>query len=364
LLPVDRLYLVGNGAHYTLMYGDNNILVSVGHAGDTNRFIEIEGYRALEGVQILIGTKNVVVNYGVRNDFIIATDPSFPMIPFVNPFDGSANILGALQSMADMSNAEQNLLWSWKKTKKFAKEMSSLDTNSDTNYKKILKRGGQNAVSNRGLKYDIEATLNKKAARFMQRESIRQQANQSFKEKLSNFSLNLTIGGQGSDILIGNGNFSFMFGDTFSSVLDTTVASLFGIMQQGYTSDGQPKTTFTYTPSNVKTKLINGILNEMAAKAEDTTFGDILGYQYIDSGEFYKTKTSTPDLSMSDILKELLGTVSDTFDNSIQALSEPNRIINALKSGTKSIEDMGENTLDALGLKDKDKDKGKDEQLF
>jgi hypothetical protein len=34
-------------------------------------FIEIEGYRALEGVQILIGTKNVVVNYGVRNDFII-----------------------------------------------------------------------------------------------------------------------------------------------------------------------------------------------------------------------------------------------------------------------------------------------------
>jgi hypothetical protein len=36
------------------MYGDNNILVSVGHAGDTNRFIEIEGYRALEGVQILL----------------------------------------------------------------------------------------------------------------------------------------------------------------------------------------------------------------------------------------------------------------------------------------------------------------------
>jgi hypothetical protein len=30
-----------------------------------------------------------------------------------------------------------------------------------------------------------------------------------------------------------------------------------------------------------------------------------------------------------------------------------------LKSGTKSIEDMGENTLDALGLKDKDKDKDK-----
>ncbi|VVM26637.1 hypothetical protein BSPWISOXPB_10770, partial [uncultured Gammaproteobacteria bacterium] len=99
------------------MYGDNNILVSVGHAGDTNRFIEIGGYRALEGVQILIGTKNVVVNYGVRNDFIIATDPSFPMIPFVNPFDGSANILGSLQDMADMSNAEQNILWSWKKTK-------------------------------------------------------------------------------------------------------------------------------------------------------------------------------------------------------------------------------------------------------
>ncbi|VVM27584.1 hypothetical protein BSPWISOXPB_6375 [uncultured Gammaproteobacteria bacterium] len=47
------------------MYGDNNILVSVGHAGRHNRFIEIGGYRALEGVQILIGTKNVVVNYGV-----------------------------------------------------------------------------------------------------------------------------------------------------------------------------------------------------------------------------------------------------------------------------------------------------------
>jgi RTX toxin RtxA len=92
----------------------------------------------------------------------------------------------------------------------------------------------------------------------------------------------------------------------------------------------------------------------MAEKAEDTTFGDILGYQYIDSGEFYKTETSTPDLSMSDMLKELLGTVSDTFDNSIQAISEPARIINALESGVESIEDMGENTLEALGIKDKD----------
>jgi hypothetical protein len=33
-----------------------------------------------------------------------------------------------------------------------------------------------------------------------------------------------------------------------------------------------------------------GILNEMAAKAEDTTFCNIYGNQYIDSGEFYKTK--------------------------------------------------------------------------
>jgi hypothetical protein len=38
-----RRYL-HNGAHHTLMYGDNNILISIGHAGDTNRFIEIGGY--------------------------------------------------------------------------------------------------------------------------------------------------------------------------------------------------------------------------------------------------------------------------------------------------------------------------------
>jgi hypothetical protein len=38
----------------------------------------------------------------------------------------------------------------------------------------------------------------------------------------------------------------------------------------GIPSDGQPKTTFTYTPANVKTKLINGILNGMASQAKDT----------------------------------------------------------------------------------------------
>jgi hypothetical protein len=352
---------VGNGGHYALMYGDNNIFVSIGDADNTDRFVAIGDYRALEGVQVLIGTKNVVVNHGIRNDLIIATDPSFPMIPFVNPFNGSANILGSLQDMADMSNSEQNALWSWEKTKKFATSMSALDATSDTDYKKILMSGGQNSVSDRGLKYDIEMTLNKKSNEFMQRESLRQQAKQSFKEKVSNFSLNLTIGGQGSDILIGNGNFSFMFGDTFSSVLDTTVASLFGIMQQGYTSDGQPKTTFTYTPANVKTKLINGILNGMASQAKDTTFGNILGYEYTNFGRIYKTATQSPDLSMSDLLKELLGTVSDTFSNSIQALSEPERIINALRTGTSSIEDMGKNTLDALGIQDKSEDDGNEE---
>jgi hypothetical protein len=64
---------------------------------------------------------------------------------------------------------------------------------------------------------------------------------------------------------------------------------------------------------------------------------------------------------MSDLLKELLGTVSDTFSNSIQALSEPERIINALRTGTSSIEDMGKNTLDALGIQDKSEDDGNEE---
>jgi hypothetical protein len=50
---------VGNGAHYTLMYGDNNILVSVGHAGDTNRFIEnVEAKLRMQGKQMSpIGNK-------------------------------------------------------------------------------------------------------------------------------------------------------------------------------------------------------------------------------------------------------------------------------------------------------------------
>jgi hypothetical protein len=48
---------------------------------DLAKLIEIGGYRALEGVQILIGTKNVVVNYGVRNDFIIATAFACHLLP-------------------------------------------------------------------------------------------------------------------------------------------------------------------------------------------------------------------------------------------------------------------------------------------
>ncbi|VVM27583.1 hypothetical protein BSPWISOXPB_6374 [uncultured Gammaproteobacteria bacterium] len=72
------------------------------------------------------------------------------MIPFVNPFDGSANILGSLQDMADMSNAEQNILWSWKKNQKVCKGYEFVRYVSDTNYKKILNRGGQNKYPTEG----------------------------------------------------------------------------------------------------------------------------------------------------------------------------------------------------------------------
>jgi 23S rRNA pseudoU1915 N3-methylase RlmH len=58
---------VGNGGHYALMYGDNNIFVSIGDADNTDRFVAIGDYRALEGVQVLIGTKSVVVNHGISH---------------------------------------------------------------------------------------------------------------------------------------------------------------------------------------------------------------------------------------------------------------------------------------------------------
>ena len=44
---------VGNGGHYALMYGDNNIFVSIGDADNTDRFVAIGDYRALEGVNAL-----------------------------------------------------------------------------------------------------------------------------------------------------------------------------------------------------------------------------------------------------------------------------------------------------------------------
>jgi hypothetical protein len=71
------------------------------------------------------------------------------------------------------------------------------------------------------------------------------------------------------------------------------------------------------SPLKPKAFLLSSVLSfSLVLSFSSVLSCDILGYQYIDSGEFYKTKTSTPDLSMSDILcvceSKLDNTISDS----------------------------------------------------
>jgi len=347
---------IGDGGHKTAMFGSNNALISIGDRGDTTVTATSGGYTAFEGTEILIGQRNLAYNEGERNDFIVMLDKSIPIIPFMNPFDGASGISATLKTMADSNADEREALWTFDKAKEFTTNMSVLDISSTVEYTTLLDVGSANDVSDRGIKYDTEATLNEaisgggstpKVTGTLKEKMIGKVTN--FKNGVINTSMNFTVAGEGSDIILANGNFSFVFADTITSVLDTTVASFFGIMQQGFSSTGAPTNTFTFSPKDLKRQLGNSIKNKMAAMTDDITIGDLLGYGYTSDGTIYSITGESLDIK--GMIKDFFTTIfPESYGAMIDTLTNTDKLLNTVKAMSGVGVDMVMNSLGALGL--------------
>lgn len=235
--------------------------------GDSKHSVDIAGYRALEGAQLFVGQRNVSFNLGRSNDLIVMLEKSIPTPPLVNPFDGAARIAGALQQIAGDGAkpdwvASQWDQWTLAGANKFVADMAGLDQTSSVEYGSLTTLDSGNERSSRGLKSDLEATLNKEfnkrisgggqgAQGPLDRAGKLRQAN----EKLV---FNFAVAGQGADIQVTTGNWNFVFGDNIQAILDTNLGSLFGLMTQEFTASGQAKTTFTFTPTDLRASCRTG----------------------------------------------------------------------------------------------------------
>ncbi|MBS4714817.1 MARTX multifunctional-autoprocessing repeats-in-toxin holotoxin RtxA [Aeromonas dhakensis] len=349
---------VGTGGMKSLAFGDNNVMVHIGD-GDSKHSIDIAGYRALEGAQLFVGQRNVSFNLGRSNDLIVMLEKSIPTPPLVNPFDGAARIAGALQQIAGDGAkpdwvASQWDQWTLAGANKFVADMAGLDQTSSVEYGSLTTLDSGNERSSRGLKSDLEATLNKEfnkrisgggqgAQGPLDRAGKLRQAN----EKLV---FNFAVAGQGADIQVTTGNWNFVFGDNIQAILDTNLGSLFGLMTQEFTASGQAKTTFTFTPTDLPRQLQNRLLGRLAGVGADTTLADIFGVDYNARGQLVARDGAAIDAPA--LLQEMLGVIAEFGGDQLKSLTDPAKWLDQLKAGL----DLGEDALSSFarthGLQD------------
>ncbi|MDJ0579956.1 hypothetical protein [Crocosphaera sp.] len=290
---------VGDGGFKAAAFGDNNIFVHIGD-GDTAKYTQTIGnYNAFEGAQLFIGQRNVSFNYGVSNDFIVMLDQSIPLPPFQSPFSGPTDIVSYLKEDIAQFNVSgdsndidpltgdpiednyydsQNYLWSQGNAQQIIEQISSLDQNSSVEYDTVFDYGSESDRNIRALQADTERALNKGFNRVLAGGSPFKEA-QGTPLKDQNF--NLTIAGQGADIILTNGDNQFMFTDNIPSLLDTTIASVFGIVSQETNDEnGQVGNTLSYDPRNALGNLLNQLIARVSASLPDLTLGEALGLTY------------------------------------------------------------------------------------
>ncbi|NHB63655.1 MARTX multifunctional-autoprocessing repeats-in-toxin holotoxin RtxA [Photorhabdus sp. RW14-46] len=333
---------VGNGGFKSLAFGDNNVMVHLGD-GDSKHSFDIRGYQALEGAQMFIGNRNVSFNQGSSNDLIVMMDKSMPTPPLVNPFDGVMHVTGVLQSIAHFGEERDGLIaqdqqWTLTGASKFVRDMSGLDQTSSVNYKTLVELDLQHERSSRGVKRDIETTLNKKYHQWLTRNvtdmGTMSRANR-FRQANEKLAFNFAVGGQGADIQVTAGNWNFMFGDHIQSILDTNLGSLFGLMTQQYSATGMVKTTFTYHPQDLPRQLKNKLLGRLASVNEETTLADIFGVNYTAEGQMV-SRTGEP-VDGEAILREMLAVIAEFSGDQLKAFTNPKKLLDGLKAGM----DMG-----------------------
>lgn len=350
---------VGTGGFKSLSFGDNNVMVHVGD-GESKHSFDIGGYQALEGAQMFIGNRNVSFNLGQSNDLIVMMDKSIPTPPLVNPFDGASRISGVLKSIASSGEgqdwlAAQEQQWTLSGAKKFVKDMSGLDQSSTVDYTSLVDLDSQNERSSRGLKNDAEATLNKQYNQWLggsdNSDSSKMSRADKFRQANEKLAFNFAVGGQGADIQVTTGNWNFMFGDNIQSILDTNLGSLFGLMTQQFSTTGQAKTTFTYSPEDLPRQLKNKLLGQLAGVGADTTLGDIFGVDYTAAGHIVsRTGESVDGVA---ILKEMLEVVGEFSGDQLQAFVDPAKLLDNLESGVNMGADGIKTFAETHGLKEK-----------
>ncbi|PMM34217.1 peptidase C80 [Vibrio splendidus] len=350
---------VGTGGFKSLAFGDNNVMVHVGD-GESKHSFDIGGYQALEGAQMFIGNRNVSFNLGQSNDLIVMMDKSIPTPPLVNPFDGASRISGVLKSIASSGEgqdwlAAQEHQWTLSGAKKFVKDMSGLDQSSSVDYTSLVDLDSQNERSSRGLKNDAEATLNKQYNQWLggndNSGSSKMSRADKFRQANEKLAFNFAVGGQGADIQMTTGNWNFMFGDNIQSILDTNLGSLFGLMTQQFSTTGQAKTTFTYSPEDLPRQLKNKLLGQLAGVGAETTLGDIFGVDYTAAGHIVsRTGESVDGVA---ILKEMLEVVGEFSGDQLQAFVDPAKLLDNLESGVNMGADGIKTFAETHGLKEK-----------
>ncbi|PQJ84991.1 MARTX multifunctional-autoprocessing repeats-in-toxin holotoxin RtxA [Aliivibrio sifiae] len=350
---------VGTGGFKSLAFGDNNVMVHVGD-GESKHSFDIGGYQALEGAQMFIGNRNVSFNLGQSNDLIVMMDKSIPTPPLVNPFDGASRISGVLKSIASSGEgqdwlAAQEQQWTLSGAKKFVKDMSGLDQSSSVDYTSLVDLDSQNERSSRGLKNDAEATLNKQYNQWLggsdNSDSSKMSRADKFRQANEKLTFNFAVGGQGADIQVTTGNWNFMFGDNIQSILDTNLGSLFGLMTQQFSTTGQAKTTFTYSPEDLPRQLKNKLLGQLADVGTETTLGDIFGVDYTAAGHIVsRTGESVDGVA---ILKEMLEVVGEFSGDQLQAFVDPAKLLDSLESGVNMGADGIKTFAETHGLKEK-----------
>lgn len=213
---------VGNGGYKTISYGDNNVHVRVGDADNTSQAVTIGGYRALEGLAMLIGKRNLMFNHGVSNDLIVAIDPSVGSVLPDNPFkageDGVSKVpFAGFSFMKDIIGLGQGGDAS-KKTK-WRQAQDDLYKNPKTALSMFNKK--KRAATSEELKNEaVEAREG--LTKLSLAETIRQTPKTG----------NVIVGGQGADVIVAIGNMNIIFSDTVMSLLDTNIAALFDIKHQ------------------------------------------------------------------------------------------------------------------------------------
>ncbi|MBD2813618.1 MARTX multifunctional-autoprocessing repeats-in-toxin holotoxin RtxA [Xenorhabdus sp. Flor] len=351
---------VGTGGFKSLAFGDNNVMVHIGH-GDSKHSVDIAGYQAFEGAQLFVGNRNVSFNLGRSNDLIVMLEKSIPTPPLVNPFDGAARISGVLQDIASSQGSsdwltEQDQQWSLEGAKKYVSDLSGLDLTSSVKYETLTEFNTENERSSRGLKSDIESTLNKKYNQWLGGAGNKPEPGSlsradKFRQANEKLAFNFAVGGQGADIQVTTGNWNFMFGDNIQSILDTNLGSLFGLMTQQYTSTGMAKTTFTFSPTDLPRQIKNKLLGNLAGVKADTTLADIFGVDYTPDGRIV-SRSGQPVDGVA-ILREMLEIIGEFSGDQLKAFTDPEKLLDGLKAGLNTGADGIKSFAESHGLKAK-----------